>query len=543
MAEYTCKDINGNEINQFVFDDNGVVYGLVNSSGSETTYEGTTLPYNGDGDLVNLSSECCNAMNFDFNSNNGKCYYQEISGDETNVKIVFNVNEDNGVVFTKLDSEECSLQLNFDFLIEYDSDIIFEKYSNENLNVVDILNGLDLSVVIEKYGFRDINAGENYETNKTLIPIAEDVFYEGFKINESTGIILSGSKINIVNNKLQSELGLLYNAQITNSEWLRLELEITDENTIQEIINEEVKFSIQVNKNISDFSIIMDNIELNKICSKNYNETRTIDKSPSFNLEKVVDNKKTWLNKNQERGYDLPIRETKYTTTDERLIINSKEMELSTSIASAIIQDVLEFSVDNDKILLGDGLEGESHTSIDVSNLLSKDYKTLDSVEELRELLCTELINVKSRKSTTNYPTLNMLYERYLDSEELTGNTSNKYTFNSVNKFINLLGGHWVDLIEQVIPSTTLWGSTNRVTNTIFNDNKFKYNRYNLLFCNRNNETSYVETSDVEVIVTTVGEDEDLKDTCNKVYIKQMTDDCSTIGTVIIVGNNGNING
>jgi hypothetical protein len=537
MAEYTCEDINGNEINQYVFGDDGIVYGLVNYDGSETSYGGTTIPYSGDGDLVNLTSECCSKMNFNFDSDNGKCYYREVKDGGADIKIVFNVEENNGVVFTKTESETCALQLKFDYLIEYDTSLIYDKYTNSNINVIDILNGLDLSLMIEKYGFRETSEGQVYESNKTLIPIVDTKLYGGITTYESTGVILSGDKVSIVNNKLKNELGALYNEQITNSQWLNTELLVNDPDLIEEITNEEVKFSIVVNENACDFSLIMDNIELNKICDKNYVERRTVDKSPSFNLVRVVDNKKSWVDKSTVREHDLPIRETKYGVDDERLVINSKEIELSTSISDAIGEDVVTYIQENPGILNGFN-SSEEHTSIDLIDLLSTDISEINSSEKLKEVLLQELINVKGRKTSKGYPTLNMLYERYLNSELYTGGTSNKYTSSSVFEFVGLLGFHWIELIEQVIPSSTIWGSTTKVGSSMFHSNKFSYNKYNLFFCNKTGDTSIIESNDVEVQVTSLDGDDELSDKCNNIYVKRISDDCITIGSVRIVGNN-----
>lgn len=534
MAD-TCKDINGNEINNFYFADDGVVYGVLNSDGS-TSYEGVTVSYDGEGELVNLGSECCTSMNFNFDSNSSQCFYREVIATDSEFKIVFNAQENNGVVFTKSEVEECSLNLKFDYLIEYNSNVIYQKYVGTNVQVMDLLRGLNLSVAIEKYGFRE-TSGEMFETTKTLIPILSQDIYSGVDVNQATGIILSGDKTNLVNNKLMNELGPLYNDQITNSDWLQLDLIINDPELIDQIINEEVKFSIQVNKNACDFSIILDNIQLNKVCDIEFTERRTLDKSPSFNLKRVVDNKKSWINTEKNRVYDLPIRETKYEVDDERLIINSKEMELSTSVADAIEIDVVSFSVSNNTLLLG--VNGsEPHMSIDLTSIITTDYSST-SVEDLNDILRTELIDVKTRKSSIGYPTLEMVYDRYLNSDLYDGLESNKYTFGTVSNFINLLGNHWVDLIEQVIPSTTLWGSTDKIKNTIFRENKFKYNRYNLMFCNRDNEPTLAEYNEVEVILKTVDEVDEFSDKCNNVYIQTLSHDCGTIGTVTIVGVNG----
>jgi hypothetical protein len=535
MEGYTCKDINGNEINKFVFGDDGVVYGLVNANGTNTSYEGTTIPYSGDGDLVNVSSECCSTMNFNFDSDSGKCYHKEITQRPDDMKIVFNVDEVNGVVFTKSETEDCGLTLKFDYLIEYDSKVLFDKFSEDNTNVVDILKQLTLSLGIEVVENRDVNDGEYYETNQTLRKIVDEEFYGAISMNEVTGVILSGDFVDVVNNKLKSELGSLYSNGITDSQWLTVELIITNPSLIDEINNKEVKFSVQVNNYGCDFSIIMDNISLKKVCDKNEVEVRAISHAPSFNLEKVIDNKKSWVITSQDRDYDLEIRETDYEVDDDRLIINSKEMDLSTSPSRAIDYDVVEFIMDNQTLL--SGVQGkEPYMAIDLTELITDDIDSVDN-DKILKTLQNSLIDVKSRKVMTSYPTLDLVYDRYLNSDEY-GLSSNKYTYDIVDKFTNLLGNHWVELIEQVVPSTTLWGSTKIVSNSIFRDNKFKYKRYNLLFCNKNNDWSVATKNELSVKINTVGDDENTYETCDNVYIQTLNDRCETIGSVKIIGDN-----
>lgn len=534
MAEYTCKDINGNDINKFVFGDDGVLYSLVNSELSQTSYDGITIPYTDEGDLVNVGSECCESMNFNFDSNTGKCYHRVIEPDSSDVKIVFNVDENNGVVFTNSETEDCSLKLGFDYLIEYDSKDIYDK--SEGNNVVDILKALTLSVAIEIVELRDTSNGEIYQTNQTLRKIIEEEFYDSVSFNEPTGILLTGDYISIVNTKLQNELGGLYSDEITNSGWMHVELTINDSLLITQIIDEEVKFSIQVNDNVCDFAIIMDNIQLNKVCEKTTIERRTITDGPSFNVERVIDNKKAWVNYSTDRTHDLEVRETNYNVNDERLIINSKEMELSTSTSRAIEVDVVQYITENNTLLVGVG-DGEPYMAIDLSEFITSDL-TVMSDDEIIQVLYNELIDVKSRKVITSYPLLDLLYDRYLNSDDYGLATSNKYTYDVVDKFTNLLGNHWVELIEQVIPSTALWGSTKVISNNIFSDNKFKYKRYNLLYCNRDNEPSLISENNVEVIINTVDGTENFFDTCDNIYIKKLSDGCEYIGTVTIIGNN-----
>jgi hypothetical protein len=49
-----------------------------------------------------------------------------------------------------------------------------------------------------------------------------------------------------------------------------------------------------------------------------------------------------------------------------------------------------------------------------------------------------------------------------------------------MDQFAGLIGD-WVDIVEQVIPATTLWGSTKIYSNSVFDTQKFKYRSYTTL--------------------------------------------------------------
>lgn len=541
MAQ-TCKDINGNDINEFVFQNDGVVYGVVNYQGGATNYE-TTIPYSGGGELVNIPMECCSGMGFTYDSDQGKCFYREVCAVDTQVKIVFNVNEQLGLVFTQEVDEQCALNLKFDYLVDYDSTKLYELFHEHNKNVIDIIKTLKLSVLIEKNVNKDAVDGNYYEINKVLVPILEREIYEVDDLSQDTGIILSGAMVGVVNNKLQNELGSMFSTDILDSNWLSANILIEDQQLISQILDEEVKFSIVVTNTIMDFSIILDNIELNKVCDTTYTERKIIDKSPSFNMERVIDNKKSWINTQVERSYEFPIRETYYNTDSEKMIINSKEIELSTSAVDAIEYDVVQFLKNHLEILTGDGsIEGLWAT--DLTNQMITQVDSTASVLKLLGAIQTELIDVKSRKSLIGYPLLNMIHERYLESPE-----SNKYDYSKLSDFIGLLGNYWVDLIEQVIPATTLWGSTNRVGTTALRTNKFAYKKYSLLYKYKEGDDKLPTEVDgdgipfesgVEVIITEVGSTDVYPEKVGDIYIESISDSCEGIGRVIVIGTSGN---
>ena len=71
-------------------------------------------------------------------------------------------------------------------------------------------------------------------------------------------------------------------------------------------------------------SILLDRIELNQLCTTLEKTNITLTKSPGFELERIVDNKKSWTNADENRNYDLKFRETNYNVNNDKLVITSE---------------------------------------------------------------------------------------------------------------------------------------------------------------------------------------------------------------------------
>ena len=83
---------------------------------------------------------------------------------------------------------------------------------------------------------------------------------------------------------------------------------------------------------------------------------------PGFELDKIRDNKKSWINNTSlvNRDFEIfnakgvnPIRQTNYDTEDERLVLNTKEIDLDINLAAAIETDVWCYISDNPCLLTG----------------------------------------------------------------------------------------------------------------------------------------------------------------------------------------------
>jgi hypothetical protein len=189
---------------------------------------------------------------------------------------------------------------------------------------------------------------------------------------------------------------------------------------------------------------------------------------------------------------------------------------------------------------------------IQFNELMTQPLSSVTTVEDFEYYLTSELIDVKNRQTISGYPTLRALYDRYISSLNYCGTKSSAFDYMTIDQFSDLVGNYWVDIIEQVVPSTTLWGSVKIYSNTIFDEQKFKYKSYSSLFCNNpfdgNNVLSPInettgEFQDAEVIMTVINLPTNTTTcntystpiVCNKIWVAQMNAGSEFIGTVNIV--------
>ena len=280
---------------------------------------------------------------------------------------------------------------------------------------------------------------------------------------------------------------------------------------------------------------------MDRNCSKVTSKETFISKSPGFDMIRVCDNKKSWLSNEdfERREFDVKLRDTEYDIDNYKLAINSKELDLDINAANAIEQDLFCYIQDN-PCMVSPCETGTTNTGItisglsicnqpdctsatteccgdngfDIEDLMTTPLSAITTLKDFKDVMTTELIDVKSWKTLSAHPTLRLVYDRYMNSAEFCDAPSSQFGYCDMIQFSELVGTYWVDLIEQVIPSTAIWGSTYVYGNTFWDQQKFKYRNYSLFYCDL---PSYSEpvvsptsgwTSDVEVIYETLPNDE-----------------------------------
>ena len=189
---------------------------------------------------------------------------------------------------------------------------------------------------------------------------------------------------------------------------------------------------------------------------------------------------------------------------------------------------------------------------IDFNKLMTQPLSAVTTIEDFEYFLTSELIDAKNRQTISRYATLKALYERYLNSNEYCGTKSSAFNYMTMDQFAGLIDSYWVDIVEQVIPATTIWGSVKIYSNTLFDQQKYKYRAYTSLLCGNpysgktilspiNGTTG--QCADVEVITSNVvlANQENIRmkpvlSVCDSICIAQMNMGSEFIGKVSIVG-------
>ena len=94
--------------------------------------------------------------------------------------------------------------------------------------------------------------------------------------------------------------------------------------------------------------------------------------------------------------------------------------------------------------------------------------------EYLDNTLKNVLTNSSTMKFDRNYVILDEIYRDYINSVDIT-----PFEYTKLTEYIKKMSPYWVKVIEQFVPSTTLWTGGVLLKNTLYNRSKYRYLRPN----------------------------------------------------------------
>lgn len=202
-----------------------------------------------------------------------------------------------------------------------------------------------------------------------------------------------------------------------------------------------------------------------------------------YTLTRVLDNKKSWLEsnvglrRNNTGGYNAY-----YNVYDEKLIINTKNIDLGLNMGQGVLYDLYNMSVKYNYPIPSTGLTNPYPFPEGIDWTIINPKPNEKTFFEFAQTFYKNMINVRNRQTISDgkgggYPTLQSLYWKYLQSENEVGIPSNKYTYQKMIDFTNGMGDYWMKLIEQMVPATTIWMGGQKMQNNVLQRQKVVWRR------------------------------------------------------------------
>ena len=202
-----------------------------------------------------------------------------------------------------------------------------------------------------------------------------------------------------------------------------------------------------------------------------------------YTITKVSDNQKSWpATSTGTRKNNSNFNGVNYNVSNDKLVINSKNIELNVNVGQGLIYDVWDMSVKYNYPIPNSGLTSPYTYPGAIDWTFVNPKPKEKTFFEFAQTFYNNLINVRNRQyindgKTGGYPALQSIYWKYLQSEETVGIPSNKFTYQKMIDYTLGLGDHWQRLLEQVVPATTLWLTGAKYENSIFHRQKFVWRR------------------------------------------------------------------
>ena len=199
-----------------------------------------------------------------------------------------------------------------------------------------------------------------------------------------------------------------------------------------------------------------------------------------YELTRVSDNQKSWpkdqqLRKNTASGFN-----TYYRVSDERLVMNAKNIDLYLNMGQGLLYDVWDMSRKYNYPIPNSGLTSPYPSGVDWTVIDPKPKQK--TFFEFAQSFYNNMINVRNRQTTSDgkgggYPLLQKIYWDYLNSEQAMNIPSNQYTYQKMIDYTLGIGDYWMRLVEQLLPASTIWMGGQKMENSAFHRQKVVWRR------------------------------------------------------------------
>ncbi len=207
------------------------------------------------------------------------------------------------------------------------------------------------------------------------------------------------------------------------------------------------------------------------------------DMNVGYTLRRVSDNQKSWpVNEVGTRKNNANFNGVDYSVSDDKLVINSKNLELYMNMGQGITYDIWDMSVKYNYPIPNSGLTAPYPYPGNIDWTVINPKPNEKTFFEFAQTFYNNFINVRNRQTisdgkTGGYPTLQSVFWKYLQSEQTVGIPSNNFSYQKMIDYTLGLGDYWQRLLEQVVPGTALWLTGQKMENSIFHRQKYVWRR------------------------------------------------------------------
>lgn len=226
-----------------------------------------------------------------------------------------------------------------------------------------------------------------------------------------------------------------------------------------------------------------------------------------YSLELKRDNNKSWattevnFRQNNDANYIA-----NYYTEDERLVLNTKNIDLFLTPSQGILFDIWFMSRQYNYPIPIEGLNYTPPTICDLrksspfetrslnpltASLTDNIYPYIGGVDwtvispqpqnktffEFAQTIVKNTINARNRQTAKGYPTLQSIFWKYIESQEAVGIENNNFNYKNMTEYVNGIGDYWIRLIEQMVPGSTIWNTGTKFENMVIHRQKYKWRR------------------------------------------------------------------
>lgn len=202
-----------------------------------------------------------------------------------------------------------------------------------------------------------------------------------------------------------------------------------------------------------------------------------------FELSRTIDNKKSWSNTQTGlRKSNSGSLNAYYQVSDEKLVLNAKNVDLYMNVGQALVYDLWDMSSKYGYPIPTTGLTSPYPKPGGIDWTVINPKPREKTFFEFAQTFYNNMINVRNRRTITDgkgggYPTLQKLYWDYLNSQETVNIPSNQYTYQKMIDFTLGMGDYWIRLVEQTLPASTQWMGGMKLDNSPLQRQKIVWRR------------------------------------------------------------------